>query len=87
VIAFMGLQVGFDSHSGDFKVPTYAENREAVCLRLSHLRGKEVDRSPTGPDAEVIDLVTTFADLNLNLAVETLRAARDTLRAAKAVLL
>lgn len=71
----MGLHVGFDRHSGDFKIPTYAETREAVCLRLSHLRGKEVDRSPTGPDAEVIDLVTTFVDLNMNLAVEALVCA------------
>ena len=81
MIMFMGLQVGFDSHSGDFKIPTYAETRTAVCLRLSHLRGKEVDPSPTGPDAEVIDLVATFVDLNMNLAVEALACAMDKRRA------
>ena len=75
MISFMGLQVGFDKQSGDFKIPTYAETRSAVCLRLSHLRGKEVDSSPTGPDAELIDLVTTFTDANMNLVVEALAYA------------
>lgn len=71
----MGLQVGFNRHDGSFKIPTYAETRSAVCMRLSHLRGKEVDPSPTGPDAELIDLVTTFVDANMHLTVEALACA------------
>ena len=76
MITFMGLQVGFDAQNNTFKIPTYAETREAVCLRLSHLRGKEVDPSPTGPDAEAIDFMATFVDLNMNMAVEALRFAK-----------
>lgn len=76
MITFMGMQVGFDEQTGNFKIPTYAETRTAVCQRISHLRGKEVDPSPTGPDAEVIDLMATFVDLNMNMAIETLRFAR-----------
>ena len=72
----MGLQVGFDEQSGAFKIPTYAETRAAVCLRLSHLRGKDVDSSPHGPDAEMIDFMATFVDLNMNIAVEALRFAQ-----------